>query len=521
MQDPKVFIDETGTSGQARHVIPNAPMVTVGSDSSNHIAVQGEGIVSLHAVIMRDGNALVLCDQGAPGGTFVNGLPITEHELHEGDVVEIGNLKLRFGNEAAVQHSPPPSPDTLEPQPPPSLPSAAESVEAPPPDDRRPLRVLVAAVVIATLSGFGFLAWHLGNRTTKVEAPAGAESEPAAKSDPASVAVAEPANATSPKAEANTAPMPTAPPTPSPTPPPSPPKTEEKPPAATPPVANAPSEPLPLSVRVWNLISQSGTAGGPLMQLPSADGRLSKLDQTIENAAMQSAFTTWQGSMTELQAHYRQALERELRATISRPGQDASVAALRVEINQIKSASTFATIPTDAPESLKKLRTTYLLEAARLAKIRESALGDLYDGYCNGLTRYASDLNRDGQADMAAAINVLKRAIQQGRIPPQQSSIPTPPSSDEPLALAAKIKGTRWTTEDASGKPQGTIEFSEDSARADSGIRGLWTMTGPRTIQWQDHEFVFDETFRSFTGWWAVPSEKRSGRRMSAGPLNQ
>jgi len=225
--------------------------------------------------------------------------------------------------------------------------------------------------------------------------------------------------------------------------------------------------------------------------------------------------------MTELQAHYRQALERELRATISRPGQDASVAALRVEINQIKSASTFATIPTDAPESLKKLRTTYLLEAARLAKIRESALGDLYDGYCNGLTRYASDLNRDGQADMAAAINVLKRAIQQGRIPPQQSSIPTPPSSDEPLALAAKIKGTRWTTEDASGKPQGTIEFSEDSARADSGIRGLWTMTGPRTIQWQDHEFVFDETFRSFTGWWAVPSEKRSGRRMSAGPLNQ
>jgi hypothetical protein len=78
--------------------------------------------------------------------------------------------------------------------------------------------------------------------------------------------------------------------------------------------------------------------------------------------------------------------------------------------------------------------------------------------------------------------------------------------------IAAKLRGTRWTLEQAPGGSLGTIDFFDDSARGSFGLRGLWQMTGPNTITWQQHELTFDAGFQNFTGWWFSPEEKRQGR---------
>jgi len=49
-----------------------------------------------HAEIRPHGDGFVVADQGSMNGTMVNGRPIGEHRLEDGDVIGIGSTSLRF-----------------------------------------------------------------------------------------------------------------------------------------------------------------------------------------------------------------------------------------------------------------------------------------------------------------------------------------------------------------------------------------------------------------------------------------
>jgi pSer/pThr/pTyr-binding forkhead associated (FHA) protein len=49
-----------------------------------------------HAEIRRDGNDVVVVDLGSTNGTRVNGAPIRERVLEDGDEIVIGTTFLRF-----------------------------------------------------------------------------------------------------------------------------------------------------------------------------------------------------------------------------------------------------------------------------------------------------------------------------------------------------------------------------------------------------------------------------------------
>ena len=56
--------------------------------------------VSRHHAAHRDRTGVsILRDAGSTNGTTVNGSPIREHTLLDGDIINIGGVELRFGGE--------------------------------------------------------------------------------------------------------------------------------------------------------------------------------------------------------------------------------------------------------------------------------------------------------------------------------------------------------------------------------------------------------------------------------------
>lgn len=88
---------ELAGSGQ-RHVIGRA-MLRIGREADNDICLSEKTVHRYHAVIRRttDGEVVVTDLSGAEGnGVLINGARIGEGRLRKGDVIGVGDVKLRF-----------------------------------------------------------------------------------------------------------------------------------------------------------------------------------------------------------------------------------------------------------------------------------------------------------------------------------------------------------------------------------------------------------------------------------------
>jgi pSer/pThr/pTyr-binding forkhead associated (FHA) protein len=75
----------------------------LGETSAGSVQSESPAVGKYHCLISRVDNQLVVWDLGAPGGTFVNGSPVTKASLRPGDTLRLG------GNEFTVksdQHRP-------------------------------------------------------------------------------------------------------------------------------------------------------------------------------------------------------------------------------------------------------------------------------------------------------------------------------------------------------------------------------------------------------------------------------
>ena len=70
-------------------------ITTIGRAPLNHIVIDNPAVSAQHAIIARSGSSYRLQDLRSTNGTHVNGVPITEVELKDGD-------KIRFGFAVAV-----------------------------------------------------------------------------------------------------------------------------------------------------------------------------------------------------------------------------------------------------------------------------------------------------------------------------------------------------------------------------------------------------------------------------------
>lgn len=93
----------------SRTVVVDRDLFTIGRRSGHHLQLTGSDVSRDHAVIERTGTQFTIKDRGSLCGTFVNGLPIDEHRLEDGDRIHVGRNQgadLVFRFDRAVQPVP-------------------------------------------------------------------------------------------------------------------------------------------------------------------------------------------------------------------------------------------------------------------------------------------------------------------------------------------------------------------------------------------------------------------------------
>jgi hypothetical protein len=82
------------TDGRS-HVL-DRPSMTIGRLPECDVVVDDAGASRQHAELRRTDDGFVLADLGSTNGTLVNGSPIREHLLEDGDRITIGETILEF-----------------------------------------------------------------------------------------------------------------------------------------------------------------------------------------------------------------------------------------------------------------------------------------------------------------------------------------------------------------------------------------------------------------------------------------
>ena len=73
---------------------------TIGRKAVNDVQIEDTFLSAEHAVIVQAGNDCILEDLGSTNGTVVNGKPVKRHLLKSNEVIEFGDYKLNFVDDA-------------------------------------------------------------------------------------------------------------------------------------------------------------------------------------------------------------------------------------------------------------------------------------------------------------------------------------------------------------------------------------------------------------------------------------
>ena len=69
---------------------------TVGRRPYNDVVIDNLAVSGEHAVFVMSGDDVLVHDLGSTNGTYVNGKPIKQQVLRNGDMVEMGKYRIRF-----------------------------------------------------------------------------------------------------------------------------------------------------------------------------------------------------------------------------------------------------------------------------------------------------------------------------------------------------------------------------------------------------------------------------------------
>jgi pSer/pThr/pTyr-binding forkhead associated (FHA) protein len=73
-----------------------AGMVRIGSSNLNEIILKEKGVTSFHAQIKTENNKYIISNLGSPSGIIINGEKTNEAEIKQGDIIELGEAKLKL-----------------------------------------------------------------------------------------------------------------------------------------------------------------------------------------------------------------------------------------------------------------------------------------------------------------------------------------------------------------------------------------------------------------------------------------
>lgn len=93
------------------------PLVNVGRSRDNHVIIDDPAVSRHHLQLRLRSGRYMLFDAQSRGGTRVNGVPVREHILQTGDVIQIGSIQMVYTEDRPESDAPTgvylPAPDNL------------------------------------------------------------------------------------------------------------------------------------------------------------------------------------------------------------------------------------------------------------------------------------------------------------------------------------------------------------------------------------------------------------------------
>ncbi len=113
LEDPARIPEDAFVIVDGIKVIPlSQPLIRIGRRLENNLVLDDPRVSRTHAELRAINGRYVLFDLNSTGGTFVNGLRITQSVVYPGDVISLAGVNLVYG-----QKNPPPRPDLKETSP--------------------------------------------------------------------------------------------------------------------------------------------------------------------------------------------------------------------------------------------------------------------------------------------------------------------------------------------------------------------------------------------------------------------
>src|ERR1700744_1918505 len=85
--------------GRSRLIALSRPITHIGRGLVADVRLEDTHVSRRHAIVAIRGDgpdAVRVLDDRSSGGTFVNGTPVTVAQLHDGDIVRVGRVVLRY-----------------------------------------------------------------------------------------------------------------------------------------------------------------------------------------------------------------------------------------------------------------------------------------------------------------------------------------------------------------------------------------------------------------------------------------
>jgi len=79
-----------------KQITLQAGQTAIGRAEQNQLTLDSPMVSRSHAVIETTGESAVVTDLGSSNGTLVNGRRVQRHVLRNRDVIEVGDVQLRF-----------------------------------------------------------------------------------------------------------------------------------------------------------------------------------------------------------------------------------------------------------------------------------------------------------------------------------------------------------------------------------------------------------------------------------------
>ncbi|MGB7233500.1 MAG: FHA domain-containing protein, partial [Candidatus Acidiferrum sp.] len=92
---PRLIIERPGVQPRL-YEMKDGSTIHIGRATSNEITLPHSSVSRSHAMLENQRNAWVVTDQHSANGVLVNGTRIQSAELKSGDVIGLGDIKLRF-----------------------------------------------------------------------------------------------------------------------------------------------------------------------------------------------------------------------------------------------------------------------------------------------------------------------------------------------------------------------------------------------------------------------------------------